>query len=518
MRQNNWELSIKNLAGQTIFYGLSNIVSKLLNYFLTPFYLTILSRASFGEMSNVYAYIPFANIVLTYGMETAFFRFAKKENKAHVLGTSTISLILSTISITLLMLMLRSPVINSYAGELAGLAGHPAYYTYVVLLMAFDALTAIPFAQLRLEGRPMKYAAIRIAGIVTTIFFNIFFLVICPKLYASGHHWLPDVSSGSEQTGYIYLSNMLGSAITLVLFLPQISKIEWKFNSGLWKQMMHYALPLIIVGMAGMVNETFDRAWFLPQFLPGDDMEAKKEIIALYSANYKLAILITMFIQAFRLGAEPYFFKQAESGDPRKIYARIMKLFVIMLCFMFLFVSLYLNIWKAFLRTPFYYQGMRIVPVLLLANMFLGIYYNLTIWFKLTDRTKTGAVITLITAVLAFLLNYWWIPVMGYYGAALATMVCYFVQMIICYLLGQKYYPIPYHLPKLITYVGLAIMVYYVFNWLNSRLLSPDNIYALRPLSLLVATFFFFAYGWFIFRMEKREFAKLPVIGRFIKR
>ncbi|MCW3462759.1 oligosaccharide flippase family protein [Chitinophaga nivalis] len=510
-------MSIKQLAGQTVYYGLSNIVSKLLNYFLTPFYLGILTRASFGEMSNVYAYIPFANIVLTYGMETAFFRFAKKENKAHVLGTSTISLLISTISITILLLLLREPVIDSYAGKLAGLNGHPAFYTYVVFLMAFDALTAIPFAQLRLEGRPVRYAVIRIAGIVTTIFFNVFFLVICPKLYASGHHWVPDLQSGSDQTGYIYLSNMLGSAVTLLLFLPQIRNIEWRFDAALWKKMVHYALPLIVVGMAGMVNETFDRAWFLPQFLPGNNMEAKKEVIALYSANYKLAILITMFIQAFRLGAEPFFFKQAESGNPQKMYARIMKLFVIMLCFMFLFVSLYLSIWKIFLRVPFYYEGMRIVPVLLLANMFLGIYYNLTIWFKLTDRTRTGAIITIITAFLAFLLNWWWIPVMGYYGAALATMVCYFIQMVICYVLGQKYYPVPYHLPKLITYIGLAVIIYYVFNWLNANLLSPKDIYALKPLPFAVATLLFAAYGWFIFRMEKKEFARLPVIGKFIR-
>ncbi|NLR64587.1 oligosaccharide flippase family protein [Chitinophaga varians] len=510
-------MSIKKLAGQTVYYGLSNIVSKLLNYFLTPFYLGILSRASFGEMSNVYAYIPFANIVLTYGMETAFFRFAKQENKSHVLGTSTISLLISTISITILLLLLRGPVINSYTGELAGLTGHPAFYTYIVLLMAFDALTAIPFAQLRLEGRPVRYAAIRVAGILTTIFFNIFFLVICPKLAAAGHQWVPGLHNGSDQTGYIYLSNMLGSAVTLVLFLPQIRQIEWKFDPALWKKMLHYALPLIIVGMAGMVNETFDRAWFLPQFLPGNNMEAKKEIIALYSANYKLAILITMFIQAFRLGAEPFFFKQAESRDPQKVYARIMKLFVVMLCFMFLFVSLYLNVWKIFLRVPFYYQGMRIVPVLLLANMFLGIYYNLTIWFKLTDRTKTGAIITLITAVLAFLLNYWWIPVMGYYGAALATMVCYFVQMVVCYVWGQRYYPIPYHLPKLITYIGLAVLTYYVFSWLNAKVLSPGDIYAMKPLSLAVATLLFGAYAWFIFRMEKKEFARMPFIGKYIK-
>ncbi|HVI45408.1 MAG TPA: polysaccharide biosynthesis C-terminal domain-containing protein [Chitinophaga sp.] len=509
-------MSIKKLAGQTIYYGLSNIASKLLNYLLTPFYLGILSHASFGEMSNVYAYIPFANIVLTYGMETAFFRFAKQENKSNVLGTSTISLLFSTISIAILMMCFRGTVINSYAGELAGLTGNPSFYTYIVMVMAFDALTAIPYAQLRLEGRPIRYAVIRSVNILANIFFNIFFLAICPKLRAAGHQWVPDFYTGADQTGYIYLSNMLSSGLTLLMFLPQMSRMQWKFDTALWKQMINYALPLIIVGMAGMVNETFDRAWFLPQFLPGNDMEAKKEIIALYSANYKLAILITMFIQAFRLGAEPFFFKQAESENPQRVYARIMKLFVVMLCMMFLFVSLYLNVWKAFLRVPFYYQGMRIVPVLLLANMFLGIYYNLTIWFKLTDRTKTGAVITVITAVLAFLLNWWWIPVMGYYGAALATMVCYFVQMVVCYVWGQKYYPIPYHLPKIITYISLAVIVYYFYSWLNRTLLSPKDIYALKFSSLAVATLLFAAYCWFLLRMEKKEFAKLPVIGKFL--
>ncbi len=509
-------MSLKKLAGQTVYYGLSNIVSKLLNYFLTPFYLGILSRASFGEMSNVYAYIPFANIVLTYGMETAFFRFARQEDQKKVLSTSTISLLLSTISITIILLLLQNPILNSYTGELAGLSGHPEYFTYVVLIMAFDALTAIPFAQLRLEGRPLRYAAIRIAGIITVIFFNVFFLSWCPKLYAQGYHWLPNVEPGVNQLGYVYLSNMMGSAVTWLLFLPQILRIHWKFDTALWKKMLHYALPLIIVGMAGMVNETFDRAWFLPQFLPGSDMEAKKETIALYSANYKLAILITMFIQAFRLGAEPFFFKQAEEGNAQQVYARIMKLFVILLCFMFLFVSLYLNVWKIFLRQPFYYQGMTIVPVLLLANMFLGIYYNLTIWFKLTDRTTTGAIITVITAILAFGLNYWWIPVMGYYGAALATMTCYFIQMAICYAWGQKHYPVPYEVPKLLLYIFLAVGTYLLFNWINTTYITPGDIYAARPLSLLTATVMFGAYFFFMLKAEKKEFGQLPIVGKWI--
>jgi O-antigen/teichoic acid export membrane protein len=468
-------------------------------------------------MQNVFAYIPFMNIVLTYGMETAFFRFAKKENKQHVLGNTTVSLLISTISITILLFLLKGGIVNSSTGDLAGLKAHPGFYTYIVLIMAFDALTAIPFAQLRLENRPIRYALIRIAGVATTVGFNIFFLYFCPKLYQAGHQWVPNVAAGGGQLGYVYLSYMLGSGITLLLFLPQMLRIEWTFDTTLWKQMMQYALPLIIVGMAGMVNETFDRAWFLPTYLPGNDMEAKKAIIGLYSANYKLAILITMFIQAFRLGAEPYFFKQAEGENPQRVYARIMKLFVIMLCFMFLFVSLYLNIWKVFLRKPFYYQGMRIVPVLLLANMFLGIYYNLTIWFKLTDRTRAGATITVITALLAFLLNWWLIPVLGYYGAAIATMICYFIQMTICYVWGQKHYPVPYHLPRIITYIGLAVLTWYLYQLLNSHVLSPGNIYALKPVSLIVATLFFAAYGWFILKMEKKEFQRLPLIGKFIK-
>lgn len=508
-------MSIKSLAGQTIYYGFSNIASKLLNYFLTPLYLELMTQASYGEMSTVYAYIPFLNIVLTYGMETALFRFAKKENSQTVLSTATVSLLVTTITFTILLLLFRGPVINSYLGELSGLAGKPSFYTYIVLIMAFDALTAIPFAQLRLENRPVRYAIIRLANILSTISFNILFLVIIPKLYASGNTWLPEIKS-SNQVGYIYLSNMLGSGVTFLMFIPQILKIRWQFDSHLWKQMLTYAVPLIIVGMAGMVNETFDRAWFLPQFLPGNSMLAKKQMIGIYAANYKLAILITMFIQAFRLGAEPFFFKQAEGANPQKVYARIMKLFVVMLCLMFLFVSLYLNIWKVFLRRPEYYPGMQIVPVLLLANMFLGIYYNLTIWFKLTDRTLMGAFITVTTAALAFLLNWWWIPTMGYFGAALATMVCYFVQMSICYALGQKFYPVPYHLPRILTYIITAVLTYYLFSFLNRTLLSPGDVYALKPLPLLVATVFFGAYAWFVLKMEKKEFERIPVLNKIL--
>ncbi|NIG52733.1 lipopolysaccharide biosynthesis protein [Chitinophaga sp. Cy-1792] len=509
-------MSIKNLAGQTIYYGLSNIVSKLLNYFLTPFYLQILTYKAVAEMNIAYAYVPFANIVLTYGMETAFFRYAKKDNENMVLSTSMISLICSTIIATFLLFLLQNPVVHSNSGQLAGLLTHPESYLYLVMIMGFDALTAIPFAQLRYENRPMKYAAIRVANILTNVFFNVFFLLGVPYLYAKGHHWLPDIIGTNSQVSYIFLSNVLASGLTFVMFLPQLRKLRWVFDKVLWKDMISYSLPLIIVGMAGMVNETMDRAYFLPTYLKGSRQDQEKAI-AIYSANYKLAMLINMFIQAFKLGAEPFFFKQAETDNPQRTYARIMKIFVALLCTMFLFVALYLNIWKIFLRKPFYYEGLTIVPVLLMGYIFLGIYYNLTIWFKLTNQTRAGAIITLISAGLAFLLNWWWIPVMGYFGAALATGVCYLVQMIICYVWGQKYYPVPYHLPKLLTYILLAIGIYYIYNWINTTFLSPKDIYAITASNVILATVFFLGYLAFILKMEKKEFARLPVIGKFLR-
>ena len=435
-----------------------------------------------------------------------------------MLSTAVISLIISSVIAFVLLLLVRTPVINSYQGKLAGLTGHPEYYMFIIMVMVFDAITTVPFAQLRLEGRPVRYAIIRLANIGTMIFFNVFFLYLGPKLYAHGMHFMPNPQTGSQQIGYIYLANLMGSGMTLLLFLPQIRKIQWKINWPLWKQMLMYSLPLVVFGLAGMVNETLDRAWFLPTYLPMKDMHAKQDVLSIYSANYKLAILITMFIQAFKMGAEPFFFKQADTQNPQKVYARIMKLFVVLLCVMFLFVSLFLPIWKLFLGKPFYYEGLPIVPVLLLANIFLGIYYNLTIWFKITDRTRTGAMITVITALLAWGFNAWWIPRMSYFGSALATMVCYFIQMMLCYLLGQKYYPVPYHLPRILTYIGSAVGLYYFFAFLNSHLLSPGDVYALKPASMGVALVFFGIYLWFVLKMEKKEFIKLPVVGKYVNK
>jgi O-antigen/teichoic acid export membrane protein len=490
--------SIKKLAGQTAIYGFTNILGRFLNYLLVPLYTSLLSPEEYTPVLIVYAWIPFLTVVFTYGMETSFFRFSQlPEQRSRVLGTSSVSLLASTLVFTGLLLLFRVPL----AGWMA-LGRHPEYVSYFALILALDTLTAIPFANLRLQNRPLKYGAIKITNILVFVGLNVFFLKGCPWLLAHDHHWVSLFYNPELGVVYIFLSNLLASGITLLLLLPEILGIEWKPDSGLWLQMMQYSLPLIVVGLAGMVNETLDRAYFLPKFLPYAEKK-NNFLIGIYGANYKLSILITLFINAFRMGAEPFFFQHAEAKNARQTYARIMKYFVIVLSIMFLAVALYLDIWKYFLQRPAYWEGLYVVPFLLLANIFLGIYFNLSVWFKLSGQTKMGAYITLITAALAFILNIWWIPIWGYLGSALATMICYGVQMLICYKLGQKYYPIPYPAKKLISILVLALLFYGVFLLGMRLVIAPANVFALTPGALILATVLFLTFIYLMYRIEK---------------
>ncbi len=398
------------------------------------------------------------------------------------------------------------------------LGNHPDYIVFFTFILAFDTLTAIPFANLRLQNRPIKYSAVKLINIGLTIGLNLFFLVGCPWLLKNNHHWVSLFYNPDINVVYIFISNLIASLATWLLLMPEITGIDWKPDFGLWKTMLHYSMPLIIVGLAGMVNETLDRAFFLPKFLPYS-LKENNHLIGIYGANYKLSILITLFIQAFRMGAEPFFFQHAQADNAKQTYARIMKYFVIVLSIMFLAVSMYLDVWKYFLRQEVYRQGLFVVPYLLLANVFLGIYYNLSIWFKLSGQTKMGAYITIITAVLAFILNIWWIPIWGYMGSALATMVCYGVQMAICYKLGQKHYPIPYATKKLLSILGLSLAFYAVYIGLVKYLISPEDVYALKPASLILASLLLSTFIYLMYRIEKPYLKnlKIPFIGKFLK-
>lgn len=505
---------IKKLASETIYYGASNIVSRLLNYLLNPLYVALFLPDVYAEVGLIYAALPFLNVIFTYGLETAFFRFAHIGDKKKVLSTSFISLVGSSIVLSLILLAFRGPISHSVIGQIAGMNKHPEYLDWCVCILAFDSLCRIPFAQLRLENRPIRYAVLNVISVGANIFFNVFFLVICPFLLKHGATWILAVYRPNLGVGYVFLSNVMSSILTLLLLFPQILRISWNFDPSLWIKILKYSLPLIIVGLAGMVNETLDRVYFLPSFLPAAmGLKMKATLIGIYSANYKLSILITLFIQAFRLGFEPFFFRQATGQNPQVLYARVMKYFVMIICMMFLSVALFLSIWKFLIPRPVYWQGLKIVPTLLVANMFLGIYYNLTVWFKLTHQTRTGAVITVITAILAFVFNYWWIPLMGYYGAALATMVCYGIQMIICYVWGQKYYPVPYEWKTLSGYILLAICFYGVFYFLNRIILGSSHMYGLNPLCLLIGLVLFFGYGLILYKAEKLKLRSLLDIG-----
>jgi O-antigen/teichoic acid export membrane protein len=507
--------SLKKLAGQTAIYGVTNILGRLLNYLLVPLYTAILLPAEYAPVTKVYAWIPFLSVIFTYGMETSFFRFSQNlAEQKKVLSASSVSLLITTVLFTFLLINYRH-----FLSSWMELGNHPEYIIYFSLILAFDTLTAIPFANLRLQNRPMRYSMVKLINIGVNIGLNLFFLKACPWLLEHNITWVSYFYDPALGVNYIFISNLVASGITWLLLIPEIIGIEWKIDRALWERLMKYSLPLIIVGLAGMVNETLDRAFFLPKYLPYS-AEHNNFLIGIYGANYKLSILITLFIQAFRMGAEPFFFQHAEAQNARQTYARIMKYFVIILSIMFLIVAMYINVWKVlFLRSEVYWQGLYVVPTLLLANIFLGIYYNLSIWFKLSNQTSMGAYITIITAILAFVLNIWWIPVFGYFGSALATMVCYGVQMCICYWLGQKYYPIPYPTRKLISIIVLSLLFYGAYWCIIKYIISPEDVFALKATSLAVASLLLMFYIYLMYRIEKPYLKnlRLPFIGRLVK-
>ena len=497
---------IKKLAGQTIWYGASSIAARFINYLLTPLLTYNLATGDFGKMGLIYSAIPILNVIFTYGFETAYFRFASKdEYKQSVYSTAALSLFFTTILLTALLWFNQ----HSFAAVVQ-LQEFPTIIQLSIFIIALDALSTIPFARLRERGRPKKFAFIKITGILFNIIITWFFVKYCPdQLAKNPGSWVKSVyDPGVNPVVYVILANLIQSALTLLLLAKEILLIRFRFNWALWRQMMIYSLPLIIVGMAGMVNETFDRL-MLMWWLPGAK-EIREQQVGIYNACYKLSILITLFIQAFRLGAEPFFFKQAEGQNPQRTYARVMKFFVIIIAIMFLVVSLFMPIWKYFIGDK-YWEGLAVVPVLLLANMFLGIYYNLSVWYKLTNKNLYGAYITIGGAVITILLNVLLIPWLHYTGAALATFCCYLFMMLSSYKLGQKHYPIPYPVKKLTAYIVLVLMLYLIHLALVSWVSSS---YAF---SLGTGVIFFGAFAWFVGQVEAKDLVKLPVIGRFIR-
>lgn len=499
--------SIKKLAGETLWYGGSSIAARFLNYLLTPYLTYKLSSATYGEMSLVYAAIPFLNVIFTYGLESAYFRFAQKEEyKKTIYSTASISIFISTLIFSLILF-----TGNNVVTDFVRLNEHPEFIRYSIIIIALDTLSTLPLAKLRQDGRPKKFAGIQIAKIFTTIILTYFFLSICPKLAEEnpnsfiGRYYIKNYG-----VGYVIVANMISSGLGVLLLLKEMFSINFKFNGRLWGQMMIYSLPLLIAGFGGMINETFDRI-MLGWWAPVKTLDAAKVEVGIYSACYKLSILITLFIQAFRMGAEPFFFKQAVGINPQRTYARVMKFFVMTISVMFLFVALYLDVWKQFIRNEALWVGLKVVPILLVANMFLGIYYNLSIWYKITHQTMYGAWITIIGAVVTLVINAVFIPHYSYLACAWATFAAYGTMMVISYLWGQRNYRIPYAWKKLVAYMIIAFTIFFIHKGLV--LFYSNNIF-----SLALATFLIFIYCRFLGLVEYKEFMKLPVIGKYFVR
>lgn len=496
---------IKKLAGQTLWYGVSSIFARFLNYLLTPYLTYKLSGSDFGEMNLVYAAIPFLNTLFLFGVETAYFRYIQKEGyKNEIYNTLSISIFTSTFSLCSLLV-----IFNKSFAHLISVQDHPEFVTLSAFIIAFDALSALPFAKLRHDGRPVKFAMVRVTGILINIAIIYFFLSVCPTLLRKNSNSpLLLIYNKDFGVGYILLANVIQSFYQLVVLNKELFSFQWKFNFPMWKEVMIYALPLAIAGFAGMINETFDRI-MLGWWAPVQSIQQARFEVGTYGACYKLSILITLFIQAFRMGAEPFFFKQSVNEDAPRTYARVMKFFVITITVMFLVVSLYLDIWKYFIQNKAMWKGLTVVPILLFANMFLGIYYNLSIWYKLSQKTSAGAWITLIGAIITLVINYLFIPRFSYIACAWATFLCYGSMMVVSLVWGQKVYPIPYATKKLCAYMIIVAVLYLVHHYITT---TWPNTW----LSLSLATVFTLGYLVFVLRVERKEFSRLPYVGKMI--
>jgi O-antigen/teichoic acid export membrane protein len=497
---------IKKLAGQTIWYGLSSIAARFIGYMLTPLltYSSHVTKADFGRMSLLYSTIPVLSVLFSYGFETAYFRFySKPEYRKNVYNTAFISIFFTTIIFSFLVWQGQG-----FLSSITGFADIPQIAQITIGIIAVDAFIVIPFARLRQEERPLKYAFVKVVGIFVNIMMVWFFTNYCPsQMVKDPNSWVSTVfDMNTNPIVYVVLANLVQSIITLLLLGKELAQVKFSFDARLWKEMMIFGLPLLIYGLGGIINETFDRL-MLSEWLPGTK-QFREEQVGIYSACYKISILITLFVQAFKMGAEPFFFKQAEGQNPQKVYARVMKFFVIVLTTMFLVVSLFLPIWSR-LNGPEYRIGLKVVPILLIANIFLGIYYNLTIWFKLTNKTMAGAYITLTGTLITLVVNYLFIPYFGYMASAVATMLCYGTMMVICYRWGQKVYPVPYPTKKLIAYFVIVLLLFGLHRGI---------IYFVHPtwFSLALGVVLTGGYMWFILLVERKEFQKLPVIGRYL--
>lgn len=448
-----------------------------MNFVLVPLHTDKLETSSYSDNTLFYVYAAFFNVLLTYGMETAFFRFfSKSDEKQKVFSTAFISLIITTILFLVFVIIFND--------ELAALVNlNQTYFNLLIGVLVLDTLVVIPFAYLRATGRPLKFTAIKLTNISIYVLLNFLFLWAIPKYGID----FPSYDK-TDLVKYIFIANLAASVVTLLLLSPYFFSTKLQFSKSIFKQLISYGWPIMVAGLAYVINENFDK-WLLPDMLG-------KGINGAYSGCYKLAVFMTIFIQAFRLGAEPFFFNHAKEKNAKRTYATIMKYFVIFGSFMLVFIMAYLDFFKELIvRDESYWIAIDIVPIVLLANLCLGIYFNLAIWYKLTDKTRYGMYLSIVGAIITIAFNYIMIPKIGFMASAWATLAAYGAMMVLSYVLGQKHYNVPYNVKRIITYLVIAI----IFSVIT--LYPETNYYINTGLVLLFLAI--------VFLSEKKELKQL---------
>ena len=493
---------LKSLAKDTVIYGLSSIIGRFLNYLLVPLYTIKLSAASggYGVVTNIYAMTALLLVVLTYGMETGFFRFANKkdEDPLKVYSSTLITVGGSSVLFVLFCLVFIEPI----AGFL-GYADHPEYIAMMAIVVALDAFQCIPFAYLRYRKRPIKFAGIKMLFVVSNILLNLFFLVLCPWLNAHSPEtisWFYDPGYG---VGYVFLANLICTSLQMLFFVNELRGFQYVLDKALIKRMFSYSFPILILGLAGILNQTVDKIIF--PFLLDNANEARVQL-GIYGAASKIAMVMAMFTQAFRYAYEPFVFGKEKDGDSRQTYASAMKFFVIFTLLAFLAVMFYMDILR-YIITPDYWPGLKVVPIVMAAEMFMGVYFNLSFWYKLIDETRWGAYFSLIGCVIIVLLNIIFVPIYGYIACAWAGLAGYFTVTLLSYFVGQKKYPINYDLKGIGMYVLLAAVLY-----VASVFIVPENV----VFRLLFRTGLLFVFIAFIVKKDL-PLKQIPLLNHFIK-
>jgi O-antigen/teichoic acid export membrane protein len=475
--------ALKRFFKDTIIYGIAAVLPRVINFLLVKVHTDALPTNNYAENTNFYIWIALFAVVLTFGMETAFFRFYNSEKKKDALiSTAFISVFVSAIAFLILAF-----VFSDFFIKLFDFTSNPLQFKLFVGILALDTVAVIPFAYLRASNRPLKYTAIKLINVGVIVAINLLFLKFIPSFIEKGKElpqFLTVAFNSTQIVNFIFIANSIGSAISLALLLPYLLKFKWSFSTDLLKKMLHYSWPIAVAGIAYVINENLDK-YLIKHMIGNSEM-------GIYAACYKLAIFMNLYIMAFRLGAEPFFFNHSNKKNAKETYAKILNYFIIVGGLVFVGIVVFIDILKRPFINEAYWDAIIIVPIVLLANLFLGVYHNLAIWYKLTDKTKFGMYFSIFGALITIIVNLLFIPTFGFIASAWATLIAYASMMILSYFIGKNHYPVPYNLKKSGSYLAVSIVIAFVsFNYFREN--------------YLISISFVFIFSLLIYFNEKKE-------------